>query len=125
MQDSPTPQEDQEDSAPAVVSEIRFVTLLYRFLFFDWLFADMSKAKNLFERHAAWQHNRSMRRHLPLYLRRWSVLTVLDFGLGCMFERLLETRVVAAWFFTWSCVTITGMALISVLWILLSNPDTP
>ena len=116
----PAPQHEAPD-AP----EIRFGTLLYRFLFFDWLFADMSKAMNLFERHAAWQHNRQMRRHLPLYLQRWSVLTAVDFGLGCMFEHVLETNVVAAWFFTWSCVALTGMAVASVMWVFLANPEMP
>lgn len=125
MEENPTPQQGQEDIVPAVVAEIRFSTLLYRFLFFDWLFADMTQAKNLFERHAAWQHNRRMRIHLPLYLRRWSVLTALDFGIGCIFDKLLEIQLVAAWFFTWSCVTITGMAVIAVMWIFLANPEIP
>ena len=125
MQPSPAPQHGQEGVVPAVDAEIRFTTLLYRFLFFDWLFADMTKAKNPFERHAAWQHNRRMRRHLPLYLRRWSVLTALYFGLGTVFEQLLEIRLVAAWFFTWSCVTLTGMVVATVLWVLLASPEMP
>ena len=125
MQPSPAPQHGQEGVVPAVDAEIRFATLLYRFLFFDWLFADMTKAKNPFERHAAWQHNRRMRRHLPLYLRRWSVLTALYFGLGTVFEQLLEIRLVAAWFFTWSCVTLTGMVVATVLWVLLASPEMP
>jgi hypothetical protein len=119
------PQHGQEEIVPSVDAEIQFATLLYRFLFFGWLFADMTKTRNLFEQHAAWQHNRKMRRHLPLYLRRWSVLSVLDVGLGSVFEHLLETKLVAAWFFTWSCVTITGMAVIAVLWLLLANPKMP
>jgi hypothetical protein len=39
-----------------------FRTLLYRFIFFDWLFKDVSAARNVFERHAALQHNRHMSR---------------------------------------------------------------
>ena len=123
MRQRPVPQHGQKDTAPAVGADIRFSTLLYRFLFFDWLFADMTKATNLFERHSAWQHNRNMRRHLLTYLRRWSVLTVLAFGLGCLFEQLLKTGVMAACFFTWSCVTVTGMLVTSVLWVFLSNPE--
>ncbi|MFC0134235.1 hypothetical protein CR105_11730 [Massilia eurypsychrophila] len=102
-------------------AEIPFRTLLYRFMFFDWLFADISAARNLFERHAAWQHNRRMCRYLPVYLRRWSVLTAGAFGLGLLCERASQASVVSAWLFTSSCVTLTGMVVISVAWIFLAN----
>jgi hypothetical protein len=102
-------------------SELPFRTLLYRFMFFDWLFADISTARNLLERRAAVQHNRRMCRYLPVYLRRWSVLTACDFGLGMLCERALQASLVSAWFFTWSCVTLTGMVVISVAWVILSN----
>ena len=117
MPDSHHPQPARDDS----VAEIPFRTLLYRFMFFEWMFADMSAARDLFERHAAWQHNRHMCRYLPVYLRRWSVLTACDFGLGMLFERALQASLVSAWFFTWSCVSLTGMVVISVAWIFLSN----
>jgi hypothetical protein len=117
MPDSQQPQPRHDDSVP----EIPFRTLLYRFMFFEWMFADMSAARNLFERHAAWQHNRRMCRYLPVYLRRWSVLTACDFGLGVLCERALQASLVSAWFFTWSCVSLTGMVVISVAWVFLSN----
>ena len=103
------------------VAEIPFRTLLYRFMFFEWMFADISAARNLFERHAAVQHNRHMCRYLPVYLRRWSVLTACDFGLGMLAERALQASLVSAWFFTWSCVSLTGMVVISVAWVFLSS----
>ena len=103
--------------------ELPFRTLLYRFMFFDWLFRDMQGARNLFERHAVWQHNRSMCQYLPLYLRRWSLLTVFDFGLGLLFERALQASLLSAWFFTWSCVSLTGMAVISVAWLFLARGE--
>jgi hypothetical protein len=117
MPDSHHPQPDHNDS----VAEIPFRTLLYRFMFFEWMFADISAARNLFERHAAVQHNRRMCRYLPVYLRRWSVLTACDFGLGLLAERALQASLVSAWFFTWSCVSLTGMVIISVAWVFLSN----
>jgi hypothetical protein len=101
--------------------EMSFWRLLYRFIFFDWLFTDVSAARNLFERHAACQHNRRMSRYLPVYLRRWSLLAVLDFALGCLFERILQASVLSAFFFTWSCVTVTGMVIITVAWAVLAN----
>lgn len=39
-----------------------FRTLLYRYLFFAWLFKDASRG-NLFERAAAWRHNQPQARH--------------------------------------------------------------
>ena len=121
MKEDPTL--EQSDRDPAASTDIQFATLLYRFLFFDWLFADMTKAMTLFERHAAWQHNRKMRIYLPLYLRRWSVFAAIDVGGGCIFEKLLGSKLLAAWFFSWSCVTVTGMLVITVLWIFLSNSN--
>ena len=125
MKEGPTPDSERTLSTPIEAAEMSFATLLYRFLFFDWLFADMTKAKNLFERHVAWQHNRQMRRYLPQYLRRWSVLTAVDFACGCALESLMESKLLAAWFFTWTCVTITGMLIITVLWVFLSRHEMP
>lgn len=113
---------DSEHSEPAAAQpELPFLTLWYRFMFFDWLFADVRAARNLYERHAALQHNRRMCRHMPTYLRRWSVLTCFDFGLGLLFERAMQASLLSAWFFTWSCLTLTGMVVISVAWAVLAN----
>jgi len=116
MDHPPPPQAEQAD-LPA----LPFATLLYRFLFFDWLFADMRATHNLYERHAARLHNVSMARYLPVYLRRWSFLTVFDFGIGCLLERVLQAGMLSAWFFTWSCVTATGMVVIMVAWAILAS----
>jgi hypothetical protein len=123
MRQRPAPQHMQPDPGSTARGDIRFAPLLYRFLFFDWLFADMTKARDLFERHAAWQHNRAMRRHLPTYLQRWSVLTIFAFGLGCLFEQILKTKVLAACFFTVSSITLTVTIIILTLWLLLSSPE--
>lgn len=101
--------------------ELPFRSLLYRFLFFDWLFRDVSAARNRIERHAAFQHNRRMSRYLPVYLRRWSFLTAFDFALGVLFEKVLQAGLLSAWCFTWSCVTLTGMLVITVAWLILTH----
>ncbi|GAB3453359.1 hypothetical protein GCM10027321_03400 [Massilia terrae] len=104
------------DQPSSATEQMPFRRLLYRFLFFDWLFADVHAARNRIERHAARQHNRRMSRYLPVYLRRWSFLTAFDFGLGFLFERGLQAQVLSAWFFTWSCVSLTGVIIITVAW---------
>ncbi len=107
------------------MNETRFSTLLYRYLFFDWLFADVARARNVFERHAHWEHNRAMRRYLPTYLRRWSVVASVAFTLGWLFEQWWQTRVVAACCYTGCAMTMSGIALICVLWLFLSRPERP
>ena len=97
----------------------------YRYFFFDWLFADVSKARNPFERQAAQAHNREMSRHLPTYLRRWATIAALAFALGFATEELLETTLIAACCFTGSCVTLSGMVVIAVAWIFLSRRPAP
>ena len=113
--DEPSP------AAKTAPAELPFLTLWYRFLFFDWLFADMRAPRTQLERHAALQHNRRMCRHMPTYLRRWSLLGACDFGLGLLFERAMQASMLSAWFFTWSCLALTGMVVIAVAWAVLAN----
>lgn len=113
-----TPQHGEERQAPG---EPSFRQTLYRFLFFDWLFRDVNAARDLYERHAARQHNQRMSRYLPLYMRRWSMLAAFDFTLGVLFERVLQATVLSAWFFTWSCMTVTGLVVITVTWLFLAS----
>jgi len=101
--------------------EMPFSRLLYRFLFFGWLFRDVNASRNKLERHAAYQHNRKMSRYLPVYLRRWSFFTVFDFLLGVLFEKVLQAGLLSAWCFAWSCVTFTGMIVIIVAWLILNH----
>ncbi|WP_426106189.1 hypothetical protein [Massilia sp. TSP1-1-2] len=117
------PRCDQPDDAPG--AQLPFLTLWYRFLFFDWMFRDLNAARNLYERNAAGQHNRTMSRYLPTYLRRWSFLTLAGFALGCLFEHATRGSMLSAWFFTSACVTLTGMVVISVAWALLAKSGTP
>ena len=121
MTTTPEPQRTPPTTAQQV-DELPFCTLLYRFIFFDWLFKDVGGARTAIERHAAFQHNRRMSKYLPVYLRRWSFLTAFDFALGFLLERALQATLLSAWFFTWSCVTATGMVVIAVAWIFLSQP---
>lgn len=120
--DDATPPTQHPTQVPAIELPLR--TLWYRFMFFDWMFRDLNAARNLYERNAAAQHNRHMSRYLPTYLRRWSFLTLCGFALGCVFEHSAQASLVSAWFFTWSCVTMTGMVVISVAWAFLAHPGT-
>ncbi len=96
-------------------------SLVYRYFFFDWLFADMREISGVIERHAAWQHNRAMRKHLPVYLRRWTALATLMMLLGGLCERVFEAAVLAACCFTGFGITVSGMSVIAVAWLFLAR----
>ena len=115
MAQAPQHGEEQPPDEPS------FGQTLYRFLFFDWLFRDVNAARDLFERHAARRHNQRMSRYLPVYMRRWSLLAAFDFTLGVLFERVLQATVLSAWFFTWSCMTVTGLVVITVTWLFFAS----
>jgi hypothetical protein len=99
-----------------------FFSLLYRFYFFDWLFADMAQAKGLLERRAVWRHNLEMRKYLPVYLRRWGALAVAAFLTGSLCDRVFEAELVASCCFTGFSVTLGVMTIIAASWLLLARP---
>ncbi|MES2128226.1 MAG: hypothetical protein V4463_13220 [Pseudomonadota bacterium] len=102
-------------------ASIPFRTLLYRYMFFGWLFRDVNLTRDVFERHAALQHNKSMSRFLPTYLRRWTFLATFDFGIGCLLERTLQATMLSATFFTGTCVLLAGSAVIAAAWAILAH----
>jgi hypothetical protein len=97
--------------------------LLYRYLFFGWLFADLNLARNVFELRAAWQHNRAMRKYLPVYLKRWAILFALTFSAGWVCEVAFQTMTLAACCYAGSCITVPVMVVIVVAWIFLARPE--
>lgn len=94
--------------------------LLYRYFFFDWLFRDVSRG-SLLERAAAWRTNREMRRYLPVYLRRWSVIFLAGYGLGVLFEKGFELVYAAACCYSSSCISASVIFIIVFSWIALSR----
>lgn len=107
------------DARPSANESFR--SLLYRFFFFDWLFADLSKTTTLLERHAGWQHNREMRKYLPTYLQRWGVIATTGFLVGLLSEKVFEATLVAAFCFTGVSLTVPVMVVILVVWIFLAK----
>lgn len=99
-----------------------FLSLLYRFYFFDWLFADIDQAKSLIERHAAWSHNFEMRKYLPAYLRRWGALGFAALLTGSLCDRVFEAELAASCCYTGFSVTIAVMAVIAAAWLMLARP---
>jgi hypothetical protein len=92
-----------------------FSTLLYRYFFFGWLFRDASRG-NLFERAAAWQHNRAQARWLPTYMRRWLVFGALSFGAGVFVELVLRAPIASALLYLPGALSVPVNAVLVVAW---------
>ena len=92
-----------------------FLSLLYRYFFFDWLFQDVTRG-TLLERAAAWRFNCESRRHLLVYLRRWIFVFVAGYALGVLFEHACELYYAAACFYSSSCVSASVIFIILLSW---------
>ena len=99
-----------------IVQELSFRTLLYRYFFFGWMFRDVTRG-NLLERAAAWRHNQSQARWLLTYMRRWLWCGVVLYGLGGMFELLLNAPGLSAFFYVPSALSVPVNAVIGAVWV--------
>jgi hypothetical protein len=93
---------------------LSFRVLLYRYLFFGWLFQDVNHG-NLFERSAAWRHNLDRAPWLMTYLRRWIAFGLVTFALGALFEHGLSAHALSAFFYVPSVLSVMVNTVIGVL----------
>jgi hypothetical protein len=103
-------------SQPVGMTPVPLRSLLYRYFFFDWLFCDVTRGDSL-QRGAAWRTNREMRKHLPIYLRRWIIVFLGGYGLGVLFEKGFAQSYAAAGCYSGSCISATVILVIVVSWI--------
>jgi len=97
-------------------------SLLYRYWFWAWMFADMSRARDAYQRAAAWRHNVAQRRYLTIYMRRWLVLCALNFAVGGVLEKPLALMLPAAVFYTNFCLAVCVFAFAFIGWLFLGQP---
>lgn len=98
------------------VQDAAFRTLLYRYFFFGWLFKDMNRG-SLFERAAAWRHNREQARWLPTYMRRWMWCGAAFYALGGFVELMLHLPGASAFFYVPSAISVPVNAVIAAAWL--------
>ena len=98
------------------MQDTAFSTLLYRYFFFGWLFKDAS-CGNLFERSAAWRHNREQARWLPTYMRRWFWCGAMLYAMGGVVEWMLQAPGLSAVFYVPSAVSVPMNAIIGAAWL--------
>lgn len=90
-------------------------SLWYRYFFYSWLFRDAS-CGTLWERSAAWRHNRVQARWLPRYMKRWAVLGLMLFGFAAYIEQILGCPVLSAFFYVPSALALPYNAVTAVCW---------
>ncbi|MEZ5728973.1 MAG: hypothetical protein R3E48_13840 [Burkholderiaceae bacterium] len=110
----PSPRAPAADSIlPSMVSELPLRVQAYRYLFFDWMFADASDGSAL-ARAAAQRRNRERARLLPVYMRRWLAVAGLLFGLGSLGDSRGSALVAATGFTGFAlAVTVALVALVA------------
>lgn len=92
-----------------------FRTLLYRYFFFGWLFRDVTRG-NLFERSAAWRHNRVQARWLPTYMRRWLVFGMFFYAAGAFVELVIGAPLASVLLYVPGALSVPINAVIVVAW---------
>lgn len=92
-----------------------FRTLLYRYFFFGWLFRDVTRG-NLFERSAAWRHNRAQAHWLPTYMRRWFAFGILSYAAGTFVELVIGAPLASAFLYVPGALSVPINAVIVVAW---------
>jgi hypothetical protein len=92
-----------------------FSTLLYRYFFYGWLFRDVSRGA-LWQRSAAWCHNRAQARWLPTYMRRWLVCGSLLFAVAWSIESMTGCTVLSAFLYVPSVLAVPFNAVTALCW---------
>lgn len=98
------------------MQEPPFRTLLYRYFFFGWLFKDVSRG-NVFERAAALRYNREHAHWLLTYMRRWLWCGLMFYGLGGVFEWVLDEPSLSVVFYIPSALSVPVNAVIAAVWL--------
>ncbi|MES2978397.1 MAG: hypothetical protein V4731_08245 [Pseudomonadota bacterium] len=111
-------------SRQPVHAPLAFHTLLYRYLFFAWLFRDVNHG-TIFERAAAWRHNKAQAHWLPTYMRRWLGCAVFLYGTGSLVELGMGLPALSAFFYVPGVLSVTINTVIGVAWVGLKVLESP
>jgi hypothetical protein len=103
------------------VNELPFRTLLYRYFFFGWLFKDVNRDADMFERAAAMRHNRRMAGWLPKYMLRWLWWGLFFYGVAGLFEIVLEAPGFARVVYALSAACLSFTVPAAIAWVQLTQ----
>lgn len=97
-------------------SQGTFWHLLYLYLWPFAYFRDVTQG-SLLERRQNYRHNRQMGVHLPGFMAKWAILTIMFYLLGVAFEEMLEVVLPAACCYVTSTWTLTICVQLGVAWL--------
>lgn len=95
--------------------ESSFFYLLYLYIWPFWMFVDVNKP-SLFERAAAWRHNKSKLIYMPGYMIKW---TILSFFLMSMIYLFDHSNNICMTLISASCGVLFALSFIILLHILI------
>jgi hypothetical protein len=98
------------------------LSLLYRYWFWGWLFADATQ-RDLLQRAAALRHNIAQRVHLPCYMHRWSVCTMIWLSIGFALERGICHPWTIASAYTGAVLALLVLIVAATGWLLLATHE--
>lgn len=97
-----------------------FLYLLYLYIWPFWMFMDVNKS-SLFERAAAWRHNKSKLVYLPGYMIKWSILSSFLMGLIYLFDH--HSNILAAGFGVLFTLSVIVLVCIFISYIFINKWD--
>ena len=103
------------------MNELPFRTLLYRYFFFGWLFKDVNRGGDMFERAAAMRHNRRMAGWLPKYMLRWLWWSLIFYALAGGAELVLDAPELARWLYALSAMWLAFNVPVALAWVNLTQ----
>ncbi len=98
------------------MNDTPFLTVLYRYWFFGWLFKDVGEG-TLWERAAAMRFNRDQARWLPAYVMRWLWLALSFYAVAGILELMLDAPAFAMLFYAASAMSVSFTLTIGVAWL--------
>jgi hypothetical protein len=90
-------------------------SLLYRYLFYGWLFRDAGRG-TVWQRAAALRHNRAQAHWLPTYMRRWLVIGAALFALAWLVEMALPWSALSAILYVPSVLSLPFIVVTALCW---------
>ena len=98
------------------------LSLIYRYWFWDWLFFDATH-RDLLLRTAALRHNIAQRVHLPCYMHRWTVCTMIWLSIGFALESGTCQPWTIASAYTGAVLALLVLIVAATGWLLLTTSD--
>lgn len=97
-----------------------FWCLLYRYIWPFHYFRDVTRGTRI-QRQQNYRHNRAMRVHLPGFMAKWTILSMVWFSFGGVLSRTTDLTLPAAGCFVTATGSLILVMLLAVSWVWLER----